>query len=107
MPAHQFVGDALDRIGDGEATVLRFELGDEDGLEKKVAELITERRVIVAVDRLEHFVRFLEDVRLQRVDRLLAVPGAAVWRAEPCDDVDEPLELAGRVWHGVLDNLII
>jgi hypothetical protein len=72
---------------------LRFELRDEDGLEQEVAELLAERRVIVAVDGLEHLVGFLEHEGLQGVDRLLPIPRAAIGRAERRDDLHKTGEL--------------
>ena len=80
VAAHQLVGDALQRVGDREVAGLGLELRDKHRLEHEVAELLAERRVIVAVDRLEHLVGLLEHERLQRVDRLLAIPRAAVGR---------------------------
>ena len=82
MAAHELVGDALERIGDREVPGLGLELREKDRLEQEVAELFAQRRVIVAVDRVEDLVGFLEHERLQRVDRLLAIPRAAVGRAQ-------------------------
>ena len=70
-----------------------LELREEHRLEHEVAELLAQRRVIVPVDRLEHLVGLLEHERLQRVDRLLAIPRAAVRRAQGRHDVDEAREL--------------
>src|SRR2546421_650275 len=56
--------------------------------------------MIVAIDRLEHFVGLLEHERLQRVDRLLAIPRTAVGPAERGHDLDEPDELAGGAGGG-------
>ena len=91
-----------DRVGDGEVPGLGFELRQEHRLEQEVAELLAERRVIVAVDRLEHLVGFLEHERLQRVDRLLAIPRAAVRRAQRGHDLDQAGELGGGCRHGDL-----
>ena len=96
MPAHELVGDQLQRVGDLEVSGLRLELGEKHGLEDEVAQLLAERRVVVAIDRLDHLVGFLEHERLQRVDRLLAVPRTAVGSAERRHDVDQPDELACR-----------
>jgi Domain of unknown function (DUF1844) len=74
---------------------LLFELRDEHGLEEKVSELFPERPVIVPVDRLEYLVGFLEHVWLEGVDRLLAIPRAAVGRAQPRDNLDEAKEGVG------------
>ena len=89
MPAHELVGDALERVGDREVPRFALELREEHRLEHEVAELLAERRVIVAVDRLEHLVGLLEHERLQRVDRLLAIPRTAVRSAQSGHDVDQ------------------
>ena len=51
---------------------------------------------------LEHLVGFLEHERLQRIDRLLAIPGAAVRRPQRGHDLDEAGELGGGCRHGDL-----
>ena len=81
-----------------------LELGEEDRFEHEVAKLFAERAMIVRVDRLDHFVGFLEHERLQRVDRLLAIPGAAARPPESRDDVEEAGERFGR---GRLSHLVI
>src|SRR5205823_5508227 len=52
MAAYQLVRDAPERVGDGEMSGLGFELREEDGLEEEVAELLSQRGVIVAIDGL-------------------------------------------------------
>ena len=85
----------LQRVGDREMPGLGLELRQEHRLEHEVAELLAERVVVVAVDGLEHFVGLLEHERLQRVDRLLAIPRAAVRAAQRGHDLDEAGELLG------------
>src|SRR4029077_12329938 len=97
MPPHEFVPDALHRVRDSEVSCFRFELREKYRLEHVVAELLAERPVIVAIDRLEHLIRLLEPERLQRVDRLLAIPRAPVGPSKRGHDLDEPGELAGGV----------
>ncbi len=74
---------------------LGLHLRDEHRLEHEIAEFLTQCVVVVAVDRLEHLVGFLEHKRLQRIDGLFAVPRAAVWTAKPGHDFDEPHEFGG------------
>ena len=93
VAAHQLVGDAFQGVGDRKAPGLRFELRQKDGLEHEVAELLAERRMIVAIDRLEHLVGFFEHERLERVDRLLAVPGTPLGRPESRDDFKKAVKL--------------
>ncbi len=93
MPPHQFVGDAGERVGDGEMSRFGLELRHENGFEEEIAELLAERGVVVAVDGLEHLVGLFEHVGLQRVDGLLAVPRAAA-RCPKCGhNVNEAREL--------------
>ena len=102
MAPDQLVGDALQRVGDREVPGLRFELREEHRLEHEVAELLRQGRVIVAIDSLEHFVRLFEHERLQRVDRLLAIPRTPLGSAKRGHDLDEAGELAsgaGGVGH--------
>ncbi len=96
MAAHELVGDQLQRIGDLEVSRLRLELGEEHGLEDEVAQLLAERGVVVPIDRLDHFVRFLEHERLERVDRLFPVPRTPARPAERRHDLDQSDELACR-----------
>jgi hypothetical protein len=88
MPPHELVRDGVDRVGDCEMPSLGFELREKHRLEQEVAELFAERVVVVPVDRLEDFVGFLEHERLQRVDRLLAIPRTAVRGPEPRHDLE-------------------
>ena len=97
VPPHQLVGDTLQRIGDREVTGLGLELREEHRLEDEVAELLAERRVIVAIDGLDHLVGFLEHKRLQRVDRLLAIPRTAVRSAQRGHGLDEAVEFSHLV----------
>src|SRR5439155_25594562 len=93
VAAHQLVGHARQRIGDGEVPRFGLELCQEYRLENMIAELLTERGMIVPIDRVEHFVRFLEQEGLQRVDRLFAIAGAPVGPAKRGHDPDESVEL--------------
>ena len=99
VPPHELIGDGLHRIGNREMPALRLELRHEHRLEQEVAELLADGGVIVRVDRLQHFVGFLEHERLEAVDRLLAIPRAAIWRTQARDDVDEALEFGGCCGH--------
>ena len=86
MPADQLVGDRLDRIGDREASLLLADLRQEHRLEQEVAELVLERVVIAAIERVEQLVGLLQHERPQRLQRLLAIPRAAVLGAQRAHD---------------------
>ncbi len=84
---------------------LRFELGQEHRLEHEVPELLAQRRMVVRVDCLDHLVALFEHERLQRVNRLLAIPGAAVGAPQRGHNPDQARELvggAGRIGHLVI-----
>ena len=68
------------------------DLREEHALEDQVADLAAQRVGVAAIDRVEHFVRFLEQEAAQRFERLLAIPRAAVRAAQARHDIDELLE---------------
>ena len=86
--------------------LLGAQLGQQDPLEDQIADLLHERLEVARVDRLEHLVGLLEHERPQRLERLLAVPRAAVRRAQAGDDLDEAIEGgAGGVGHDPYANI--
>ena len=60
----------------------------EGDLEQQVAELFGEFCVVAAVDGVEDFVRFFDQVGTERLMSLLDVPRAAAWGAETLLDRD-------------------
>ena len=68
------------------------DLREEHAFEDQVADLAAQRVGVAAVDRVEHLVRLLEHEAAQRLERLLAIPRAALRAAQPRHDVDEGLE---------------
>ena len=92
MASDELLTDLMERLGDRELAGLVRDLCDEDRLEHKVAELVTERQPVAPVDRVDDLVGFLDHERPEGFDRLLTVPGAALGRAEDLHDLDEPVE---------------
>src|ERR1700674_1181811 len=69
-------------------------------LQEKVTELLTERRRVTSIDRLEHLVGFLEQVRPKTAVGLLAVPWTPTGRAQTLHDlVERAQRLDGLVTH--------
>jgi hypothetical protein len=64
----------------------------EDHLEEQIAELLLESRGVPRFDRLEHFVRFLDEKRLERGAGLLAIPRASPRPTQTAHDLEEPFE---------------
>ena len=85
----ELLDDARDDVVDRELPFLAKQLGLEHDLEEKVAELLAERLAIARVDRVDDLARLFEHVFAQRLERLLAVPRAAVRREEAAHDADE------------------
>ncbi len=56
-----------------------------------------DRVVIAAVERVEQLVGFLQHERAQRLQRLLAIPGAAVLGAQRAHDLDQLLKARAGV----------
>ena len=72
-------------------------LGEKNGLQYEIAQLFGEPGPIALVDCVQHFISLFEQVRLDGVEILLAVPGAATGGAQLGHNVDEALELLASV----------
>ena len=98
VAADQLGVNRAQRIGDGELSGVGADLRQEHALEDQVADLSAQRGGVAAIDRVEHLVGFFQQERAQRLDRLLAIPGAALRSAQPRHDVNECLK--GRTGVG-------
>src|SRR6185436_7626143 len=100
VAAHQLLVDGRHRVIDVERSLFARDLGDEDGLQQEVAELLAEVEAVVAVDGVDDLVRLLDDERLQRRQRLLAVPRTAVRPAQLRHELHELFE--GTFGHAAI-----
>ena len=80
MARGELVGDGVGDAGEVEPATLATHLRVEHHLEQQVAELGLERLRLAARDGLRHFVGFLDGVRRDAREILLAIPGAAALR---------------------------
>ena len=80
MAAHHLVGDRGGDVGEGESPSFLGHAGVIDDLEQQVAEFVGQRRKIAPRDGVGDFVGFLDRVRRDRGEALLAVPRAAALR---------------------------
>ena len=87
-----------DGVVDVERSFFARQLGDEDGLQQKVAKLLGQRSAVIAVDGVDDFVRLLDHERFQARQRLLAVPRTAVRAAECLHELHELVK--GTLGHG-------
>ena len=78
VAVHQLVDDPRDDVVDREAPLAPRELRLEDHLEEQVAELLAQRLAVARVDGVDDLARLFEHVLAERLERLLAVPRAAV-----------------------------
>jgi hypothetical protein len=89
VAAHELVGDRGDGVVDRERALALADRGLKHDLHQQIAELLAVIRRVVAAHRIEHLVGLLDQERAQRVERLLAVPRAAVGGEQSVHDVDE------------------
>ena len=86
VAADELLAQPSGDVREVECALLVSELRMDRDLEQEIAELITKAPRITGVERLESLVRLFEQMRAQRRMRLLAVPGAAVGRAQTVGD---------------------
>ena len=86
MPADELLVQPAGDLVRVERGFLASELRVQGDLQEQVAELVAKAGRIAGIKRGERFVRLLEKVRPQRCVGLLAVPGAAIRRAQPLHD---------------------
>jgi len=86
MPPEQFLDDAPGDVIEIEASFLGGDLRMKNRLQQKIAQFLAKIGVVVLIDRLDDFVRFLDQARAQAGVRLLPVPRAAIRGAQPRDD---------------------
>ena len=92
MPADQLFTDGVERIVDAEFAFFSSHFGEEDRLQHQVAELFGQIRPIALVDGVQHLVSFFDQIRLNGVEVLFPIPGAAAGRTQPRHDRDQALE---------------
>lgn len=71
-----------DHVGHGKTALFLRNLRVKDDLQKQVAHLLGELRVVPGVECLQHLVSLFEQVGSQAPVRLLAVPGTALGGAQ-------------------------
>ena len=101
MTTDELGGDGLDGVGEIESAVLGGQLRVKHALEQHVAEFALQRVEIATVERVERFVRLLEQERPQRSERLLPVPRASLRGSQGRHRVDQRLHRARRAGGAV------
>src|SRR4029434_4115990 len=80
VPADHLLVEPGEEIGHGELPRLARELGVEHHLEQEIAQLLLDVVARPPVEGLQGLVRLLDEIGLERLARLLPVPGAATLR---------------------------
>src|SRR4051794_19415910 len=95
VAAFELVANAVDHVVERKTARFLGHLGVEHDLELKIAELVRERVHVVPRDRVSDLIGFLDGVRRNGREALLAVPFAAADRiAESSHDGDEAGEIS-------------
>ena len=84
MSAHEFLGDTLGDIIEGETPLFGRNLAVHDDLQQQITQLLAQERIVALVDRLDHLVGFLNQVAFEAGMRLFTVPWAAIRCAQLC-----------------------
>jgi len=78
---HELVGDRAGDVGHGELTRFGSHLSVKDHLQQQIAQFVAHLAGVAALDGLEHFVGFLQQVGSQAPWCLLAIPWTPARRA--------------------------
>ena len=93
VAAHEFVGNSACDIVERVASGFLGEFAVEDHLQEQVAEFFQEVFVVLALNGVDRFVGFFDQVWDERGMRLLRIPGAATGCAEAVHDGAEAVDL--------------
>jgi hypothetical protein len=100
MTANHFAVDFRDDVGDVEAAFFVSDLGVKEDLEEEIAEFFGEFGVVGAVESVEDFVGFFDEVGAESGVSLFAVPGTAIGSAEAGHYGDKLFEGRAYAWGG-------
>ena len=89
MAANQFVRDMAGDFLEIKRAPLGRELAVKHDLEQQIAEFLRQFMIVTGLDGIEQLINFLDRVPAQRKMVLLAVPRAALRRAQPRHDSDK------------------
>jgi hypothetical protein len=95
----KFADDRSQRVVYGEQSAFGRYLRQKYPLEHVVADLLAQFVHVAALDRIDHFVRFLEDEMGEGRERLLAIPRTTVRRPQRPHDVNQFLECFACLSH--------
>ena len=82
-------------IGQQKLAGLGRDLRLQENVQEQVAQLFAQVRNVVGVERFQYFVTFFQKIFAKRLMRLLAIPGAALRRAEMRDHFAERVQRTG------------
>ncbi len=89
MPTDQLRAYRVEHIGDGERTTLCSQLRMEHYLKEQITEFLTHPWIRFALDGIDRFVGFLDQIRDESTVGLFPVPGAPGRAAQLSHDLTE------------------
>lgn len=89
VPPYELVDDGHHDIVRTERAAGAGELAKEHHLEEQIAELLAQLIHVAAVDGVHDLARLLDDVAPDRLEGLLAVPGATLGRQQSLHELDQ------------------
>jgi len=101
MPANQLAVDGVQSVGDLKEFFLAGHLRIKYGLQQKIAKFFGEVGPVAAINGIQHFIRLFQRVRLNGIERLFAVPGAAIRAAQASHNRNKLLKFISGGEHGV------
>ena len=78
MSPHEFVSRRTQGVSQRELSIFHAHLGQEDGFEDEIAQLIAKRIGVTGIDGVDHFVGLFDEKRAKRHERLFTIPWATV-----------------------------
>src|SRR3989442_5169786 len=92
VAADELLSQGLQHVLDSEGLPLTPDLGVKEYLKQHVAQLLFDLCLVLLLYRFEDLVGLFDQVRLERLAGLLAVPGAAAFPSQPRHDLDDVIE---------------
>src|SRR5437870_5147269 len=83
MATNELLDDPLNHVVDREDTGFGLELGVEDHLQEHVSKLLDQMVHVSGFDRLDGLVALFNQIALERLVILLAIPGASALAPQP------------------------
>jgi hypothetical protein len=99
MAIDQFGREPVNHIVNREQRLFSRHLCIKQHLQQQISKLAGKFMPVTVVNRFQHFVGFFQRVRLDGIERLLAIPRATAGRAQPFHDFHRSFEAFSSIGH--------